>query len=181
MLGDLAAAPGSGSRVAERMRLARELCDDAWNHPRGIDARRLLRQRLDNLQAAEEAAYEGEVAKQDRTQSAAERWFDRQTQPATPTQANLTMVFDDALQCWRLLTVQALQAAKGPLFQGDGGLPAQAAAPPEDVQRFSDDGFSDGPGEAPLSVHGRRASKDGGVSGVGLQHTSVIVSGTQPG
>eukprot|EP00959_Pyramimonas_sp_CCMP1952_P319388 6683212-Pyramimonas_sp.AAC.1 len=96
------------------MRLAREVCDDAWNHPMGIDARRLPRQRMEDAQADEKDAYEKEVAKQVRTQSAAERWFDRQTQQAAPTQASLSMVFDDALQCWRLLTVQAFQAAKCP-------------------------------------------------------------------
>ncbi|CAK0897978.1 unnamed protein product, partial [Prorocentrum cordatum] len=78
MLDDLAATTGSGSRIAERMRIARELGDEAWN--RGGDARRLQRQWLEHLQVANQDAFEREAAQQDRTQSAAERWFDRQSQ-----------------------------------------------------------------------------------------------------
>ncbi|CAK0794647.1 unnamed protein product [Prorocentrum cordatum] len=94
MLDDLAAAPGSGVRTAERGSFAQELCDDAWSHPWSIVYRRLLRQSVDDWQAAEEAAYEKE--------------------------ANHSMVWDVNLQCWSLLTGQAPQFAKGPLSPDDG-------------------------------------------------------------
>eukprot|EP00959_Pyramimonas_sp_CCMP1952_P260237 5441081-Pyramimonas_sp.AAC.1 len=91
MRGDLAAAPGGGSRTAEWRSFAREVCEDAGNRSRSIDTRPLLRQTLEDAQAAEEAAYEREAAKLGRTQPAEERWLDRQAQQATTIQANLTV------------------------------------------------------------------------------------------
>ncbi|CAK0788577.1 unnamed protein product, partial [Prorocentrum cordatum] len=111
MLDDLAATTGSGSRIAERMRIARELGDEAWN--RGGDARRLQRQWLEHLQVANQDAFEREAAQQDRTQSAAERWFDRQSQATSGTQAP-TVYFDDRIHCWRLCAAKVLEADLGP-------------------------------------------------------------------
>ncbi|CAK0891363.1 unnamed protein product, partial [Prorocentrum cordatum] len=112
MLDDLAAAPGSGARTAERGSFAQELCDDAWSRPWSIVYRRLLRQSVDDWQAAEEAANEKE--------------------------ANHSMVWDANLQCWSLLTAQAPQFAKGPLSPDDGShrqsvtLEAQEPGPGHD-------------------------------------------------